>query len=83
MHMLSRRLQILLDEERYDRLARAARARRRSIGSLVREALDRAYPEREPKRSAAAERILHAEPMAVPDEPLDVKREVLDARDRR
>jgi hypothetical protein len=83
MHMLSHRLQVLLDEERYDRLARAARTRRTSIGALVREALDRAYPDREPKRSAAAERILDAEPMAVPADPLEVKREILDARDRR
>jgi hypothetical protein len=64
--MLTRRLQVLLDQPRYDRLAREAKRRKMSIGALVRDAVDHAYPIAEPRVRAAAQRILDAEPMAVP-----------------
>ncbi len=44
--MLSRRLQILLDDERYERLARRAEERGTSIATLVREAIDVTWPDR-------------------------------------
>jgi hypothetical protein len=40
MHMLNRRTQILLDEDRYARLERRARERGCSIATLIREAID-------------------------------------------
>jgi hypothetical protein len=40
MHMLTRRTQILLDEDRYVRLERRARERGCSIAALIREAID-------------------------------------------
>jgi len=42
--MLTRRLQILLDPERYDRLATRASERGASVALLIREAIDAAYP---------------------------------------
>lgn len=67
MLMLTRRLQVLLDEDRYARLSRQASERGASVATLVREAIDIAFPTIDPRRAAAAERILAAEPMAVPE----------------
>lgn len=61
------RLQILLDQERYDRLARRAAEQETSIAALVRGALDAAFPPAAARRAAAAHAVLEAEPMAVPD----------------
>jgi len=66
MCMLSRRLQLLLDEARYRRLRAEARTRGASIGALVREAIDRAYPVSPERRRAAAKAILSAPPMPLP-----------------
>src|SRR5680860_1494353 len=82
MCMLSRRLQILIDEERYDRIAEQARARGVSVASLIREAVDRAFPPGDERRALAARRILSAEPMDVPDPP-ELKEELDDLRGRR
>lgn len=65
--MLERRVQILLDADRYGRLAAAAAARRNSVAAVVREAIDRALPTNPARRSAAARRILDAPDMPVPD----------------
>ena len=43
MSMLTRRLQVLLDDSRYQRLEAAARRRRVSVATVVREAIDRDY----------------------------------------
>jgi hypothetical protein len=40
MHMLTRRTQLLLDEERYRRLARRARGSGQSVAAVIREAID-------------------------------------------
>jgi hypothetical protein len=69
MSMLSRRLQVLIDDERHRRLEAEAARRGVSVAVLVREALDAAYPGTAEERRAAADRILDAEPMAVPDVP--------------
>lgn len=80
--MLSRRLQILLDDERYERLARRAAERGSSIATLVRDAIDARYPAVDPDRRAAADRILAAEPVPVPDDPADIKSEILETRSK-
>lgn len=80
MHMLSRRLQVLLDDDRYDRLARHASERGTSIATLVREAIDSRFPLVENRRGAAAEAILAAEAMDVPDDAADLKREIAATR---
>lgn len=66
MHMLERRLQILLDDARYRRLADAARARKTSVAAIVREAIDQALPGDLDKKRAAWEEIKKAEPIPVP-----------------
>ena len=65
--MLTRRLQILLDEERYERLARRAAEQETSIAALVRRAVDATFPPAADHRPAAARDILQADPMPVPD----------------
>ena len=40
MNMLNRRTQLLLDDERYRRLELAARESGRSVGAVIREAID-------------------------------------------
>lgn len=70
MSTLTRRLQILLDEDRYSRLERLARRRGASVATIVREAIDAAFPHDEPDRAEAARRVLDAEPIPVSDWPL-------------
>lgn len=82
MCMLDRRFQILLDEERYERLQAAARARKLSVAAVIRDAIDRAFPRTSPTKSRAAERILSAPDMPVP-EPADLRRELEEQRGRR
>ena len=69
MCMLEHRLQILLDEERHQRITKAARARGVSVATIVREAIDRGLPSSDRQRRAAGDAILSADPMAVPDVP--------------
>jgi hypothetical protein len=65
--MLTRRLQILLDEERYERVRAVAEQRGTSVASVIREALDRGLPATQRRRTAAARRILGAAPMETGD----------------
>jgi len=60
--MFEKRLQILIDEPRYRRLAAAARERRQSVSSVIREAIDVALPADLAEKQAAADAILAAEP---------------------
>ncbi len=62
-----RRLQILLDEERHDRIVAVARQRGVSVATVVREAIDRGIPQPDRKRADAGRRLLMAEDMDVPD----------------
>jgi hypothetical protein len=82
MCMLTRRLQILLDERQYARLAAYARERKVSVGAAVREALDRGIPSASDERRAAARRVLEAAPMPVPD-PDELRQELDELRARR
>lgn len=67
MCMFNRRLQILLDEERYERVQALARQRGMSVATVIREAIDRGLPAAQQRRSAAARRILAAAPVEVGD----------------
>ncbi len=82
MHMLEKRLQILLDERRYARLAAHADERNLSIGAVVREAIDRMIPATTGERSSAARAILSAESMPVPG-PRELRDELDALRSRR
>lgn len=67
MCMYDRRLQILLDEQRYRRVAARARERKVSVAAVIRDAIDLALPADLAKKRAAAKRILAAEPVPLPD----------------
>jgi len=84
MSMLTRRLQVLLDDERYDRLATEAAGRKVSVATVVREAIDRRYPSRADlrRRRAAADAVLAAEPHPVPVDPAAIRAELDKAHDR-
>jgi hypothetical protein len=82
MCMLSHRLQLLLDDERYERIAALARQRKMSVAAVVREAIDRGLPSAPRRRVAAANRILAAEPMPV-GSPAELADELADLRGRR
>ncbi len=67
MHMsLNHRLQVLLDETQHARLAERAAAEGRSVGALVREAIDMAWVAPDIRKQQALDLILAAEPMPVP-----------------
>lgn len=82
MHMLEKRLQVLLDEARWRRLSAYAAERNVSVGAVVRDALDRAIPASRDERRSAARRILSAEPMDVP-RPSELRGELDALRGRR
>ena len=82
MSMLSHRLQVLIDPDQYERLRREAAARGVPVGALVREAIDRAVPERADARRAAFERLMRIDPIPVPDDPDDLEAEIRTAYDR-
>jgi len=79
---LTHRLQLLLEPAQYERLSQRARSEGRSVGSLVREAIDRAWAEPDAARRAAADAILQADRMPVPDV-ADLRRELADDRSHR
>ena len=82
MHMLTRRLQILLDEPRYARLASEAERRSVPVAVVVREAIDAAFPNDADERAGAGRAILTAPRMPVPDPP-ELRDEIDAARARR
>lgn len=67
MSMYAHRLQILLDDERHERITAAAQQRGVSVATVVREAIDRGLPEPQQRRRTAARHLLDAPDMAVPD----------------
>jgi len=72
--LLSRRTQILLDEERYERLRSRAAAEGTSIGALIRAAIDDALGDDASPRRAVAD-FLAAPPLPVGD-PEELEREI-------
>lgn len=82
MHMLTHRLQVLLDDERHERLLAVAKARGVSVATVVREAIDRGLAAPDGRRQAAAARLLAAPDMPVPD-PAELRKELEELRGRR
>lgn len=70
MATLTRRLQVLLDAERFARLEREAARRGSSVATLVREAIDAAFPDDGISRADAARLLLDAEPILIHDWPV-------------
>lgn len=79
---LDRRLQLLLDDERYQRVAALAGQRGTSVASVIREAIDRGLPKSDQERLRAGRAVLDAAPMQVPDVP-DLLVELDELRGRR
>lgn len=69
MATMTNRLQVLLDDERLERLERAASRTGAPVAELVRRAIDRAYPAGGVEREAAWGRLLAAEAVPVADWP--------------
>lgn len=80
---LERRLHILIDEARYRRVESAARRRGTSVAAVVRDAIDQALADDADAKRAAADAILAAEPIPLPDDPMEWKRELREVRARR
>jgi hypothetical protein len=85
---LTKRTHVLLDDERFRRLRERSAASGRSVGALIREAIDQLLSdEREADRAAAEARekalasFLDAEPMPVADWP-EMEREIEEAYER-
>lgn len=80
--MLDRRLQVLIDEDRWARLEGEASRRGVPMAVLVREAIDEGFPALAGERRAALQAILEAEPMDVP-ESAQLRQELDSIRSRR
>jgi len=79
--MLDRRLQLLLDVDRYERVALEAKRRRTSIAAVIRDAIDHHVPVNDEQRRAAVRAVLAADPMPVPGDPADLRSELDAAHD--
>jgi len=67
---LTRRTQLLLDDELHRRLREIAAQRGISMGALIREAIDEKLSQVQDDRATAIEKLLAAEPMPVEDWPV-------------
>lgn len=74
LHML-KRTQVLLTPDQLQRVRREAKKRRGSVGSVVREAIDRTFPDERIQRRAALDRFLTGPEIPV-GEWDDLKREL-------
>ncbi len=83
VHMLNRRLQVLVDEERYELLARESERAGAPIGELVRRAIDHEYSRQadDAERERAGQALLAMPTPQGPEPDWEVqKREMLDER---
>jgi hypothetical protein len=78
---LEHRLQILLDDERHQRIVKVAHERGVSVATVVREAIDRGVSNPDARRKAAGRRVLAAADMPVPDV-ADLRGELDELHDR-
>jgi hypothetical protein len=78
--MLEHRLQILLDDARYQRLAREATERHTSIAAVIRDAIDQIDSDLE-RRRGAMRQFLAADPIDLPLDPEDLQREIDEMHD--
>lgn len=67
MATMNRRVQLLIDEPRYELLERESRRTGRSVADLIRESVDAVYGFDRAQRRAALDGLLAEEPMQVDD----------------
>lgn len=79
MPSLTRRTQLLLDDDLHRRLRETAAERGISIGALIREAIGEKLSSAQDARAKAIDKLLAAEPMPVEDWPA-IKRQMLEDR---
>ncbi len=79
MPFLTRRTQLLLDDDLHRRLREIATQRGISIGALIREAIDEKLTGVQDARATAIDKLLAAEPMPVDDWPI-MKKQMLEDR---
>ena len=75
--LLTRRTQLLLDDELHRRLRETAAQRGISMGALIREAIDEKLSSTLDARAQAIQELLDAEPMPVEDWPI-MKRQMIE-----
>jgi hypothetical protein len=80
--MFDRRVQLLLDRDRYERVAREAGRRGVSVATVIREAIDRSIPAGEERRMKAGRLILDAPDIPLPD-PAALRKELEEIRSGR
>lgn len=73
---------MLLDEARYRRLEQEAKATDRSVGAVIREAIDRAFPARPMTPAQALEHFRTAPRIEGGSGPEDIKRDILSTDER-
>jgi plasmid stability protein len=76
---LTRRTQLLLDDDLHRRLRETAAQRGISMGALIREAIDEKLSQVQDDRAKAIDKLLAAEPMPVDDWPV-MKKQMLEDR---
>jgi hypothetical protein len=75
---LTRRTQLLLDDDLHRRLRETAAQRGISMGALIREAIDEKLSQVQDDRAKAIDELLAAEPMPVEDWPIMKRRMIED-----
>lgn len=71
-----------MDEEQFHRLSARAKTENRSLGSLIREAVDHVWTGRDPQKPKIHEELLAKAAMPVP-EPQELARELEEIRGER
>jgi plasmid stability protein len=79
MSQLTRRTQLLLDDDLHRRLRETAAERGISLGALIREAIDEKLSRVQEDRAEAIDELLAAPPMPVDDWPV-MKKQMLEDR---
>ncbi len=79
MPQLTRRTQLLLDDDLHQRLRETAAQRGISLGALIREAIDEKLSRVQDARAKAIDKLLAAPPMPVDDWPV-MKKQMLEDR---
>lgn len=82
MHMLSHRTQVLLDDDRLRRVKQRATETDRSVGAVIREAIDQALPARTMTPDEAFEYFRTAPRLGGDGSPEAIKRDILSASER-
>lgn len=83
MSGFERRLQLLLDQARYERVSAAARARGVSVSAIIRDAIDRGLDLHPDVAIPALRVILEADQAHVPADPDDLVSELHEMRGAR